>query len=226
MENNETPKIRTVIVGSPSHDGKVDAWHVAALAETIKIGLANNINIVPIYMSYDALVQRARNDIFSLAYEAKVDDLVFIDSDQDWNPQDFFKLLAHDVEVVGVAVPKKSDLEMYNVKLLGEWKVEDNGLAVVDGIGTGFLRVRTDAIKKIVESVDTYKEPHKKDSTPNVFEVIVKNGELISEDIVFCNKWQALGGKVHIDPTINAAHTGVKRWIGNFYEWIKLVRKK
>lgn len=230
MENEnksvETPKMRNVMLAAPSHDGKIDAWHAAALAETCKIGLVNNINIIPIYMSYDALVQRARNDIFKLAFDTKVDDLVFIDADQDWAPLDFFKLLSHDVEVVGVPVPKKSDMEMYNVKLLGEWKIEDNGLAIVDGIGTGFLRVRADAIAKIVEAAETYKEPHKQEPTPNVFEVVVKDGELISEDITFCNKWQALGGKVYIDPTINAAHTGVKRWIGNFYEWIKLVRRK
>jgi hypothetical protein len=225
-KNSEEQKMRSVMLASPSHDGKVDVWHAAALAETCKIGVANGINVIPIYMSYDALVQRARNDIFKLAADSKVDDLVFIDCDQDWYPMDFFKLLSHDVEVVGAPVPKKSDMESYNVKLTGEWKVEDNGLAIVDSVGTGFLRIRADAIAKIIESSKTYKEPHKEEPTPNVFEVTVKDDELISEDVTFCNKWTELGGKVYIDPTINAAHTGVKRWVGNFYEWIKLARRR
>ena len=222
----EVPKMRTVMLASPSHDGKVDVWHAAALAETCKLGLFNNINIITIYMSYDALVQRARNDIIKMAYDTKVDDLVFIDCDQDWDPADFFKLLSHDVEVVGAPVPKKSDMESYNIKLLGEWKILDNGLAIVDGVGTGFLRIRKDAIEKIVDNSSVYQELHKPEPTPNVFEVVVKDGQLISEDITFCNKWKELGGQVYVDPTINVAHTGVKRWIGNFYDWIKLVSRK
>ena len=128
--------------------------------------------------------------------------------------------------VVGAPVPKKSDMESYNVKLLGEWKIEDNGLAEIDGIGTGFMRIRKDAIAKVVENSDVYQESHKSEPTPNVFEVVVKDGQLISEDITFCNKWKTLGGKIYLDPTINVAHTGVKRWIGNFYDWIKIVSQK
>lgn len=224
-QNSEMPKMRNVMLAAPSHDGKVDVWHAAALGETCKLGLINNINVFTIYMSYDALVQRARNDIIKMAYDSNVDDLVFIDCDQDWNPEDFFRLLSHDVAFVGVPVPKKSDMESYNVKLLGEWKIEDNGLAIVDGVGTGFLRIRKDAIKKIVDNSSVYQEPHKSEPTPNVFEVVVKDGQLVSEDITFCNKWQKLGGKVYVDPTINVAHTGVKRWIGNFYDWIKIVSR-
>ena len=225
-QNAEAPKMRTVMLASPSHDGKVDVWHASALSETCKIGLVNNINVVAVYMSYDALVQRARNDIIKMAFDSKVDDLVFIDCDQDWNPADFFKLLSHNVAVVGAPVPKKSDMESYNVKLLGEWKIEDNGLAEIDGIGTGFMRIRKDAIAKVVENSDVYQESHKSEPTPNVFEVVVKDGQLISEDITFCNKWKTLGGKIYLDPTINVAHTGVKRWIGNFYDWIKIVSQK
>lgn len=224
-QNAEAPKMRTVMLASPSHDGKVDVWHASALSETSKIGLVNNINVIAVYMSYDALVQRARNDIIQMAHESKVDDLVFIDCDQDWNPADFFKLLSHDVPVVGAAVPKKSDVEQYNVRLLGKWQVLDNGLAIVDGVGTGFLRLRKDAIEKIVDASDTYQQPHKNKPTPNVFEVKVENGELIGEDITFCNKWKKLGGEVYLDPTINVAHSGSKRWIGNFYDWIKLVTR-
>lgn len=219
-------KMRTVMLAAPSYDGKVDVWHAAALSETVKLGLFNNINIFVLYMSFDALVQRARNDIIKAAYDTKVDDLVFIDCDQDWNPEDFFKLLSHDVSIVGAAVPKKTDVEQYNIKLLREWKIEDNGLAIVDGVGTGFLRIRSDAIKKLVDNSSVYQELHKQEPTPNVFEVVVENGVLISEDIVFCNKWQNMGGTVYIDPTINIAHTGVKRWIGNFYDWIRLVTRK
>lgn len=217
---------RRVLLAAPSHDGKVNAWHAAALAETCKIGLANNILIFPLYMSFDSLVQRARNDIVKVAVESEVDDLVFIDCDQDWNPLDFFRLLSHDVDVVAAPVVKKSDMEQYNVKILGNVEVLDNGLMEVDGVGTGFMRIRKDALKKIYDASEEYTEIHKPEPTRMVFEVKIIDGELCSEDITFCRKWIDMGGKVYIDPTINSGHSGEKRWTGDFYNWIKLVTKR
>jgi len=217
--------MRTVMIAAPSHDGKVNVWHASALSETCKIGLTKDINVVAIYMSFDSLVQRARNDIFKLAVETNVDDLVFIDCDQDWDPNDFFKLLNYDVEIVAAPVPKKDDIPQYNVKLLGEYKVLDNGLVEVDGIGTGMMRIRKDALQKIWEISEEYKEIHKETPSRMVFDVKVVDGELWSEDIIFCNKWTKLGGKIYIDPSINCGHSGEKRWVGNFSEWIKLIKR-
>jgi hypothetical protein len=58
------------------------------------------------------------------------------------------------------------------------------------------------------------------------FEVTINsNNELVSEDISFCEKWRELGGKLYLDPSINLAHVGTKRWTGNFSEWIKQIIK-
>ena len=211
--NDEPQKMRTVMLAAPSHDGKISVWHAAALAETCKIGLANNINVMPLYMSFDSLVQRARNDLVKVAVETEVDDIVFVDCDQDWNPADFFKLLNHDVDIVAAPVVKKSDMEQYNIKLLGPFVVQDNGLVEVDGVGCGFMRIRKEALKKIYDVSEEYKEPHKPEPSKMVFDVKVIDGELCSEDIVFCRKWIDMRGKIYIDPTINSGHSGEKRWV-------------
>lgn len=224
---NEEVKMRTVLLAAPAHDGKITVWHAASLAETCKLGLTQNIHVMPLYMSYDALVQRARNDIFKIAYDNKVDDLIFIDSDQDWDPNDFFKILSHDVPVVGAPVVKKSDMEAYNVLALREGiSINDDGLMEVAGVGTGFLRVRKDAIEAIWNYSDEYTEPHKPEPSRMIFNVGILDGELCGEDIFFCESWRHHGGKVYIDPTINVGHVGTKRWIGNFYNWIKLFNKR
>jgi hypothetical protein len=57
-----------------------------------------------------------------------------------------------------------------------------------------------------------------------IFDIAIVNGELVSEDNVFCAKWKELGEKVYLDPTINLGHTGIKRWTGNFSEWIKVIK--
>jgi hypothetical protein len=212
---------RTVMLAAPSYDGRVNVWHAAALAQTCKMGLSQGIDVIPIYMSYDSLVQRARNDLAQLAIDAQVDDLFFVDCDQDWNPEDFFRMLSYDVDIVAGAVRKKSDHEQYNVKKLdGNLSTNEQGLIAVDAVGTGFMRIRTSALKKMWECSEPYKEAHKSTESRMIFEVRIIDGSLYSEDIVFCKKWTDQGGKIYDDPTVNCGHSGEKRWVGNFSEWI------
>ena len=224
MAEEQEARMRNVLVAAPSYDGKTNVWHTSALLETAKIGLTRGINVVAVYMSYDALVQRARNDLFKLAHDGPIDDLVFIDCDVDWNPADFFKLLDHDVDIVAAPIVKKSDVEQYSVKMLGSYKLEDNVLVSVDVCATGFMRLRRRAIEMLWNASSEYQERHKDEPSRMVFDVQVVDGELISEDIVLCNKWIDMGEKVYIDPTINCGHSGEKRWISNFSGWINIIK--
>lgn len=222
MTDTQEKAMRLVLVAAPSYDGRVNVWHATALAETAKIGLTRGINVLSVYMSYDALVQRARNDIFKMAYDSGVDDLFFIDCDVDWMPSDFFRLLDHDEAVVAAPIIKKSDaVHTYSVKLLGDYEVNDEGLVPVDGCATGFMRIRRDAIERLWESAPEYQEKHKDQPSRMVFDVKIIDGELVSEDIVFCKNWTDMGGKVYIDPLINCGHSGEKRWVSNFSAWIE-----
>jgi len=215
------------MIAAPSYDGTITVWHASALSETCKAGLAKDINVYCIYMSYDSLVQRARNDIAKLALDQEVDDLVFIDCDVDWNPEDFFKLLEHDADVVGGIYPKKGDEEDYPVKVLdGNMKFEESGLVEVEGIATGFLRLTRKALQTVSDDSIEYTESHKPKPIKMIFDIVVdEKGELISEDIVFCRKWRKLGGKVWLDPSIKLSHVGTKRWNGDFMSWLNKIKK-
>jgi len=219
--------MRNVMIAAPSYDGTITVWHASALSETCKLGLTKEINVYCIYMSYDSLVQRARNDIVQLALDQQVDDLVFIDYDVDWTPEDFFKLLEYDVDVVGGIYPKKGDEEDYPVKALNQnIKFEENGLIEVEGIATGFLRLTRKALQTVSDDSIEYTESHKPKPIKMVFDITVdEKGELISEDIVFCRKWRKLGGKVWFDPSIKLSHVGTKRWNGDFMRWLDKIKQ-
>ena len=219
--------MRNVMIAAPSYDGTITVWHASALSETCKLGLAKNINVFCIYMSYDALVQRARNDIVQLALDSNVDDLIFIDTDVDWKPEDFFKLLEYDADIVGGVYPKKSDTEQYSVKIeKSDLVINNQGLVEVSGLPAGFMRITKTALKKIWDASPEYTEAHKPNPIRMCFNVTINsNKELVSEDISFCETWKSLGGKIYLDPNINLSHVGIKRWNGNFLEWIKRVKK-
>jgi hypothetical protein len=212
--------MRRVLIGTPSYDGRIDVWFANSLLGTVKMSYKKDIFVHAIYTSYDSLIQRARNSLFKLALDGDYDDLFFIDSDTEWKPEWFFTLLERPEPIVGGALIKKSEEEGYTVKLMNKslnWS-EDNKLIEVEGIGTGFLKISRFALKKLWDISDKYiseGEEHRM-----ICDIKVENGDLISEDYVIANKWKSLGYKVWIDPTITLNHIGIKKFKGNFYNFI------
>lgn len=216
--------MRKVMIGTPAHDGRVDVWYANSLVNTVKLAMQRQVELVPIYMSYDSLVQRARNDIVRLAIEEDFDDLIFIDSDEEWNPEWIFKLLAYKEEVIGLPVVKKSDQMMFNIKALPTGlKTQQNGLMEVEAVGTGFMKISSAALKKVWDASPEYKNEGR--SCRMVFDIKIENGDLVSEDNVFCQKWRSLGGKVFIEPSMTCNHIGVKKYQGNFLEYLKFLQQ-
>ena len=220
--------MRNVMVGTPAHDGRLDVWYVNSLLGTIDLCGRSDIKISPIFMSFDSLIQRARNDLVLMAIEHEVDDLLFIDSDEKWEPEWVLSLLRHEVDAVGAAVRKKTDaIEEYNVRASGPNIPVDakTGLWLVDGVGTGFLRLSNKALHALWDRSQTYK----KDSgivSRMVFNVEIKNGRLVGEDIGMCNKLHASGIQVYIDPSFTVTHIGPKEFTGDFPSYIERLKAK
>ena len=213
--------MRRVLIGTPSYDGRIDVWFANSLVNTVKIAEKRGIAIQPIYTSYDSLVQRARNSLFKIALEGNFDDLFFIDSDCEWEPEWFFNLLDRPEPIIGGALVKKDDqTEGYTVKII-DTKLkysQDRKLIEVDGVGTGFMKISKFALEKLWEISEPYMsegEEHRM-----VCDIKVENGDLISEDYVIANKWKGLGYKVWLDPTITLNHIGIKKFKGNFSNFI------
>lgn len=213
--------MRRVLIGTPSYDGRIDVWFANSLIETVKQAEKKGIFVHAIYTSYDSLIQRARNSLIKLAIDGKYDDLFFIDSDTEWEPEWFFNLLERPEPIVGGSLIKKTEKEGYTVKLVDKKLKysEDKKLIQVDGVGTGFMKVSKFALDKLWEISDEYTSEGEKHRM--VFDIKVENGDLISEDYILCNKWKSLGYKVWLDPTITCNHIGIKKFKGNFENFIK-----
>jgi glycosyltransferase involved in cell wall biosynthesis len=213
--------MRRVLIGTPSYDGRIDVWFANSLVATVKQAEKKGIFVHAIYTSYDSLIQRARNSLVRLALTGGYDDLFFIDSDCEWEPDWFFRLLDRPEPIVGGALVKKSDKEGYTVKLVDKqlkWS-EDKKLIQVDGVGTGFMKISRFALEKLWEISDPYMsegEEHRM-----ICDIKVENGDLISEDYILGNKWKSLGYKVWLDPTITLNHIGTKKFKGNFNQFIQ-----
>lgn len=210
------------MIGTPLYDGKIDVWYVNSLCNTIKECQNYDIDIVPMWVSFDALIQRARNDTIQMAVSTGVDDLIWIDGDIEWKPEWIFKLLNYPVDVVGGTYRKKGDREEYVVKQIQRKTLDPStGLLEVDGLGTGFVRMSRKAIQYLWDNSQSYIDRKDNLERRMVFEVMIENNDLISEDIYAFKKLQDGGFKIWLDPAMTCNHTGPYKFQGEFWNWYK-----
>lgn len=217
-----------ILLAAPSYDGRFDVRFIDSLINTIKLCEKNNITILPYFLCYDSLIQRARNDYFYVAYNSQVDALFFIDSDIGWNPNDFLKLVLSDKDMIGATYRKKTDEEeLYAVKVIGnkesEWNlnISDDGLLEVQGLGCGFLKLSKKCVRMLFESENKY-YISEKGIIKNICDCTVnENNHFISEDIIIGFKWTKLGEKLYLDTNIKLTHVGQKAYTGDVNDWLK-----
>lgn len=214
--------MRNVLIATPSYDGKLDVWYVNSLITSLNLCSLKNINLIPLWMSYDSLIQRSRNDLLQIAYNEKFDDIIWIDADIEWNPEWILKLLEYEEDVIGGTYRKKTDeVEIYTVKTENIYKNKNN-LIEVEGLGMGFIKMSNKAFTSLYENAEEYENENKK--SRNVFEVVVDNGKLIGEDICVCKKLRELGFSIYLDPNMTCNHIGIKKYVGNFDSWISKLK--
>lgn len=230
----------TVLLASPSYDGRFDVRFMDSLINTIELCKQYNIKILPYFLCYDSLIQRARNDYFRTAYQSGVDALFFIDSDIGWNPSDFVKLVLSDKHMIGGTYRKKTDEEeLYAFKALGNTQdtfqivPDEYGLMEVAGLGCGFLKISKECVRILFESESKYytdSDSSKQDGprvTKSICDCIVnENNHFVSEDIIIGYKWMNLGGKVYLDTNIELTHVGNKEYKGSVKNWLADWKRK
>lgn len=175
-------------------------------------------------MSYDALVQRARNDLVALAVENDFDGILWIDSDIEWAAPWALEVVNSGKDVLGLPVIKKSlQEETYNVKAeLNDLAPNEDGLFSVKSIGTGFLYLSKKAFTHLWDTSDEY--THNGQKRRWIFEVKLQDGDIISEDVLMCQKLREGGFEVFIDPSKTCNHVGNLKYTGNFAQWIERLK--
>lgn len=215
---SEEQKVRKVLIATPAYDGKLDVWYTNSLVNTIRIAQANGMFIHPVFMSYDALIQRARNDLFGLAVEGEYDDMIFIDSDMEWAPEWVMELLAREEDVVGGTARKKTDDAEIYVAKTKNFTTHENGLIKCEGLGTGFVRLSRKAFMALWDSSAEYQNEGK--TRRMICDVQVVDGQLYSEDTVLFKKLNELGFDCWLDPKMTCCHIGTKKFYGNMENFI------
>lgn len=214
--------MRKVMIGSPSYDGRIDVWYTNSLVNTIKIAAEQGVEITPMWVSFDALIQRARNDTIQLALEGGFDDLIWIDTDIEWQPDWFFKLLNCPEDVVGGTYRKKGDREEYVFRPKDGATINPvNGLLEVTGLGTGFVKMSRAAMQYLWDKSPMYIDQKDNKERRMIFDVRLVGQDLMSEDIWAFQTLVKGGFKIWLDTAMTCNHTGPYKFQGDFVKWFR-----
>jgi hypothetical protein len=176
---------------------------------------------------------RARNELAATFLASDCTDLIFIDADMGWKPNDVLRLLASDKDVIGGCGRKRSakpnsDPAVWCAWLLPDANVQlhqdDMGAIEVAGVGTGFLRISRAALTQLALLHPEWKLAGRgdmPDGQRDMYHSFFQFGsgeDEIGEDYLFCRRWREAGGTVWIDAEINLLHVGAQEYSGSIAE--------
>jgi len=218
-----TMTTRKVAILCPSYDAKVHCNFCISMAEIFRLG--SHIKSMSMHLNFlmhESIIERARNHLLQNAYDQGMDDFVFIDTDQSFDPAAFFAVLGHQVDVVGIPVRMKDSEEHYNIRpedmsqhTYDPWL----GLLEVKSIGTGFFRLSRKAVTYLMDNSISYLDGFT--TRKRMFQCDVFDNGYVSEDINLCNRLINGGFKVYADINHTCAHYGDATYTGNFAEWYR-----
>lgn len=198
---------RKVLLAMPAYDSP-DAGVAFSLARSREALTEAGIQSAILILQGNCHVDDGRNSIVRDFLESDCTDLMFLDADVSWEPQGLVQLCERDQDVVGGVYPYRRDgSENMPVRLMEDAECVD-GLREVEGLPTGFMKIRRHVLEKMAEAAPKYFD--KIYETALVFDRPSPDANKTrwGGDIDFCNRWRAMGGKIYADEELRLGHTG------------------
>ena len=208
--------VQRVFLATPVYD-KPSAGYTHSVFASSAAFAREGIAVELAILAGDCHVDDARNRLVRDFLLGDCTDLVFLDADVAWNARDLVKLCRYDRDVVAATYPLKQDDDAFPVRYLGKelWSDAD-GLIEVDGVPTGFLRIRRAVLERLARDAVKFKpKADQRGDLPLIFERQVYNGYRRGGDDAFCHKWRQTGGRIYLDPEICLDHSGDQTWSGS-----------
>jgi hypothetical protein len=221
-------------IGIPCYGGMMSEPTVTSLLKFIlmaaRVGLAWSLDT----MVNESLITRGRNNLMAkMMSNESATHFMFIDADIRFEPDAIFQMLVYEKEVIGGLYPKKSIPTNYVINLLPQTQIQGD-IFTVDTMGTGFLLFKREVYEKLcrehpetkyVDDVGLGKqyEPY----MYAIFDVgIDHKGHYLSEDWMFCRRWQKLGGQIWAHSKVLLNHCGHYEYKGDLEQMPDFTKKR
>jgi hypothetical protein len=203
-------------IGIPCYGGMVSEPTMTSFLRFVLMAGQAGLNWSLDTMVNESLVQRARNNLMAKMMNNKqATHFMFIDADIRFQPESILQMIACDKEVIGGLYPKKALPVNYVINLKPETKVQGD-IFTVDTMGTGFLMYKREVYEKLIAAYPQSKYVDDvglgKQFEPNMYAIfdceIDARGHYLSEDWLFCRRWQDLGGEIWAHSKVLLNHVG------------------
>lgn len=199
---------KKVMLATPSY-GPPSATYTFSIARSREALKEAGIQSAYLLLHGFCHVDDSRNKIVRYFLESDCTDLMFIDADVDWEPDSLVKVCKRDVDIVGGVYPyRREGAEEMPVRLVRGAPVID-GLMEVDGLPTGFMKIKRNVLERMAELAPKYFD--KTTETALVFDRPTPGPDKTrwGGDVDFCNRWKALGGRLYAEYDIRLGHTAM-----------------
>jgi hypothetical protein len=210
-------------IGIPCYGGMVSEPTMTSFLRFTLLAQQAGLNWSLDTMVNESLVTRARNNLMAkMMTNTQATHFMFIDADIRFQPESILQMIAYDKEVIGGLYPKKALPVNYVINLKPETKIQGD-IFTVDTMGTGFLLFKRNVYEKLIVAHPECKYVDDvglgKQYEPmmySIFDVqIDERGHYLSEDWLFCRRWQKLGGEIWAHSKVLLNHVGHYEYAGD-----------
>ena len=210
-------------IGIPCYGGMVSEPTMTSFLRFVLLAQQAGLNWSLDTMVNESLVTRARNNLMAkMMTNTVATHFMFIDADIRFQPESILQMIACDKEVIGGLYPKKALPVNYVINLKTETKIQGD-IFTVDTTGTGFLLFKRDVYVKLIAAHPETKYVDDvglgKQYEPmmySIFDVEIDHkGHYLSEDWLFCRRWQAIGGEIWVHSKVLLNHIGHYEFAGD-----------
>lgn len=215
---------RKLFLAIPAYDHKISLKSAISIARLAQIVGEHGIQIAIGSICGCSVVSKARNLLVDEFLDSECTDLLFLDSDINFEPEDVLRLLAWTTNYgVAAGVPRtRKPKGAYIVTMdhgpQNELVADDMGCVKTKRVATAFMMVQ----RKVFETLrDAHPEWQYYDDNSGkklhaFFDFLVTPEGYVGEDFLFCDRVHAHGFEVWVDPTIKLGHMGVIEYHGDF----------
>jgi hypothetical protein len=216
---------RNLFIAIPSYDWKVSLKSAISLARFAQSAPEHGVQMRIGSICGCSVISRARNLLAYDFLKSPCTDLLFIDSDINFTPDDVYRLMAwgtnHGI-VAGVPTARKGD-KVYIATLD---KTDDNevimnsmGLVRATRVATAFMLIQRRVFETLQAAHPEWQHPEDKldgNILTAFFDFKTTPAGYVGEDFLFCDRAREAGFEVWIDPTIKLGHMGITEYMGDF----------
>lgn len=219
---------KLVVFMTPSIDHAVTLGYLKSYVETT--ALLSHHGWATAFQSFggDPYLAKVRNLLVSTCLKRfpSASDLFFLDADLEWDAEAVLRSIEHPAPIMAGIYPKKNDKPDFPCDLMGDKETgklleTEDGLVRASMVPTGFLRVKREVYAKMAAQSARYRDgTGGNEECWNIFEMGLflgkqpdgMDGQWWGEDYAWCQKVQAMGYEILVDPKATFGHRGGKTW--------------